>query len=248
MARWAGREARITLMITCVGMIATAVVVRAALADSLPLSAYVLFPARMDSLATGAFLALWVRGKTGESTARSVAGPVLAVGAILLVALGWLSADERSYLHPMQVRAGYTLWAVVFGALVVLAASDRASRVQSMLCTRFLRWVGRHSYGLYLVHFPILYGLVAVGAASAGFLFLSVATIVASFLVAASSRRWIERPALELKRHFRYGYSPAGSSVATNHRPGVIAQRGAVPRVVLRTRSRASTLIAAPRP
>jgi peptidoglycan/LPS O-acetylase OafA/YrhL len=197
----------------------------------------------MDSLAVGGWLALWVRGPFGAATAQAAAGPILAITSILVAALAFQSAGDHSYAHPIQAGPGYTLWAAAFAAVVAIASSPRDSIFRTVLEWRPLAYVGRISFGLYVVHFPLLYGAVAAGLAEAGVVSLAAVTVGASFAVAAASRRWVELPALDLKHYFRYGPRTAGHSSLTEAAPVMISKRRVAPGPSLRTPRRAPTLV-----
>jgi peptidoglycan/LPS O-acetylase OafA/YrhL len=138
---------------------------------------------------------------------------LLALGAALCATKDWaavewlrlvLSAHEASFapnLFQFQSQLGAV--ALYFG--VVLCGA-----VWPLLESRPLQLLGRLSFSIYLVHFPIMFTLVcayfvafwgvlpsAVLIASCGVVFVAVTLAVAIFF-----ERWVDRPAIALARRF----------------------------------------------
>jgi peptidoglycan/LPS O-acetylase OafA/YrhL len=117
---------------------------------------YFLTPARVDALAVGAAIALLARGPGGPARLQRLAPPVLAGSAAVLAAAS---------LHPSgfnpggvyMVTVGYSAVALFFGAVLVLAMAMETgpSLLARLLSGRVLRFFGRYSYGLYVVHVPL---------------------------------------------------------------------------------------------
>ena len=79
-----------------------------------------------------------------------MAGPVAAIVALPLV---WLLAKSL-WLSTI----GYSLVAVFFGAILVQALAASSDSVFGRVCSSStLRFFGRYSYGLYVVHHPLLW-------------------------------------------------------------------------------------------
>ncbi len=149
----------------CVGLFAFALVARLYLIHAGTFTAfgvYVLTPCRLDALAVGAFLAIQQRenprfgawARAGRSTFLLAGGAALAIVVIeLLVGAvdGWAPG-----FGPVSLRAGFTLNAVAFGGLLVWVVLSRAeSLLARLFSSRPLTFLGKYSYGLYLVHLPI---------------------------------------------------------------------------------------------
>jgi peptidoglycan/LPS O-acetylase OafA/YrhL len=180
-----------------------------------PVAAYVLMPARADSLAAGALVAaLSFRGLSQHT--RRFARVGLPVSAVVLVAVG-VAQDGLVWQRSGSLILGISAAALMFASALALVVTDgrRASR---WLAWAPLRAVGRHSYAMYLFHFPLSYGLSALWP-----MFGSAASVPAwwgtrwlaqglyyllaiSVSYAAARLTWfaVEARALSLKRYFPY--------------------------------------------
>ncbi|MDX2277381.1 MAG: hypothetical protein NW206_18190 [Hyphomonadaceae bacterium] len=114
------------------------------------------------------------------------------------------------------------LWGVLFAVLCLWFTV----RPLSMLRWAPLQYLGERSYSLYLVHFPMMLLLMTpmrwllvtteptIGTAWATA--IAIAVVYASVvLVSAISYRLIERPGMELGRHFERRVATAKSSAAS---------------------------------
>ncbi|HEV3048908.1 MAG TPA: acyltransferase, partial [Longimicrobium sp.] len=118
-------------------------------------SLYFLTPGRIDGLALGGMIALVMRGDGGPQRLRRMAPAALTVSA---------AAVAGAALHPSgfdpggvyMVTVGYTALACFFGAVLVLALDGGRSILPRLLSTPVLRFFGRYSYGLYVVHLPLI--------------------------------------------------------------------------------------------
>ena len=153
--------------------------------------------ARLDPIALGALLALVLRGRA-PMLGLAARAALLVGGLIALVATRrWLALDGWEALATYPV-AGLASAALLVG---VLGGDDR----MPWLRWRPLVWLGRISYGLYVVHRlaidlawqGTLRGIVPAWAGPVVALALSVA-------IAAASYRWLESPFLRLKQRFTY--------------------------------------------
>ncbi|HEX7242785.1 MAG TPA: acyltransferase [Longimicrobiaceae bacterium] len=217
---------RTPLMRLCAALVAGALAWRvgALLLGVHPVAVYVLPLSRMDALAVGALVALWARGPAGIAAPLRAARPVaLASGAALLGMLVGLRRLDA--FQPLVQTAGYTLLALLFGALLTLAVAARPESGWARALDRpALRTLGKYSYAMYLFHFPIrgvlrdaVYGpdrfLVLAGSAIPGqILFYALSTAV-TLLAAWLSWHLYEKRFLALKKHFPYGERPAAPGV-----------------------------------
>ena len=176
-----------------------------ALTGSPPAWAYASTVTRADALAIGALVALAVRSEVGrERLARAL--PTLFWASLAGVALVAAKTHGLSRTNPLVQTLGYTLLAVLFGAVVGGVALGRAPRGAALLSHPALRLVGKYSYAIYIVHLPLKSVVLhlttprfgAVETAAADVLFVS-AVAIASFAIAAVTYVAIERPLLARK-------------------------------------------------
>ena len=147
---WCGRR---RLMQLCAIAFALAIAVRVGLrwSDLHDAAGYVLLPARLDALAAGSFLALAVREPGGlERLVRraAVVGPAAVAGlAAIFVWRGGLYFTDV----PTQT-AGFSALAVACGALIIWLVGRPESRASRVLSHPGMRFWGKYSYALYVVH------------------------------------------------------------------------------------------------
>jgi peptidoglycan/LPS O-acetylase OafA/YrhL len=114
-------------------------------------------------------------------------------------------------LRSVLLPARGTLVALTFGAVLVLAvAADRATWLGRCLTTRPLRMMGKYSYGIYVFHGIIAYGMqarstssaiaAAVGSTSLAMAIAAVVGTAFSVAVAAVSFEVFEKRFLVLKQ------------------------------------------------
>lgn len=206
---------RRTLLRVCLALILGAVLVRVLLClAGYTIAAYVLMPARMDALATGAFVALACRGPHGFARLANVAWPTASLmGVVLALIFVWRGG---LFAHDVIFATiGYTLLAIFFGSILVLALVSTPSSILGRLFTSSgMTFFGRYSYALYVFHHPILFFIPGSLALSripkvlgsrlpAELLFIALATIV-TVSIALLSWHLCEKQSLKLKRFFPY--------------------------------------------
>jgi peptidoglycan/LPS O-acetylase OafA/YrhL len=150
---------------TCLFILAVEPVLRAGvlLRGLAPITVYIFTPLHLDGLAAGGFVAtLFAEEMTEEITAALL--PIAAVFLALAAAVGilWLGSDsvmiQASPASTTSVVAGMAFifagLATGFSAFLLWVLSYRArdTIVHRFLRTSFLRWLGKISYGLYLLH------------------------------------------------------------------------------------------------
>jgi peptidoglycan/LPS O-acetylase OafA/YrhL len=104
---------------------------------------------------------------------------------------------------PNGLTLGLSMVAVA-SALAVMSVADG----HGWLGWRPLAYLGRISYGVYLWHYPLMFGL-AVAFAWEGALW-GIAMVAASIAIAAASYRWIESPFLARERAVADAPEPTG--------------------------------------
>ena len=192
----------------CVVLMAAAFLFRLALIATHAswLAVYTLTPARMDTLAAGAFLAALARGPARRPV---VAGRARAVAVLAgLTVLGLAVTGDGPFVKGKAMQlVGYSALALLFAALLWLAveASPRAWSAR-LLSSKVMRAVGRYSYTMYLFHYAIILAL-ASRVVIAGSLLLAEATwtalvVTTTFAAAFVSFHVYEKHFLKLKRYF----------------------------------------------
>ncbi len=169
-----------------------------------------LFLAQMDSLAAGCLLAiLWQdSSQAWKASLRRRAGALYACAAGL-IALAILidfatGITKRSLLDLLIFNAtDYTvLWmAWSLWLLATLAAAGTRDLSARLLRNRILRWLGRISFCLYVVHYPVYLGLRSCIPHSLAL----VIALAISLAISSLSWRYFEGPIARWKQKaFRY--------------------------------------------
>ncbi len=177
---------------------------------------------RAAELLLGAVLACVVgdRLQGGESTrvARSMAmiGPV----ALVVVAVLAVSSEPQS---GWIANGGLPAFAVLSTILVVAAVVPGPLR--RMLSWSPLRAMGRISYGVYLVHWPV-FVFVNEERLGVGGTWRIVVCVIVTLVIAGASHRWFERP-------IRDGRLVAGTRVALAAFGAAVVVAVVLPLVVL---------------
>ncbi|HXC25224.1 MAG TPA: acyltransferase, partial [Gemmatimonadaceae bacterium] len=207
------RCSRSVLWRVAVGAVGLALLVRIALVVALPNGiegAYVLMPARIDALGIGAILALLVRDPDGLAWIARVQRFLLP-GAVLAILSIFAIRGSFEYRDPIVVTVGFSIVALGCGALIGRSlVAPVMSRTSRFFRSRVLRSLGRYSYALYVVHYPLFYPVNrlnllsriprVLGSILPGWIVMSIVLVGSAFAVAWVSWRVYESPILRLKR------------------------------------------------
>ena len=187
------------------------------LAQALPI--YVITWFRLDGLVIGALLAVALRRGIMPALDRLVPAVVIA-GVAGLIAVTILGGHTWWWNRRMQ-QFGYSLIAVTAGAMLVSAINRPADSLwPRMLSAGWLRAFGKYSYGLYLIHLPVMRAVreyvfnplqletIGITPWIEQMLFYGAATAPA-FALAWVSWRFFEAPILRLKVRFPYSRTSA---------------------------------------
>jgi peptidoglycan/LPS O-acetylase OafA/YrhL len=156
---------------------------------------------RMDTLAMGAALAYLVRALPG---ARLSPLSSLLVGRFLApcALLGLFCVPQIvTWYSPWMGWIGYLLVSTASAIVIADLVAGSHSLLVRALSWAPLRYVGRISYGVYLLHLPVYYMVEHVIGGAPLIVRLSW-KIVLSLLIAAASYHFIERHFLRLKSRF----------------------------------------------
>ena len=211
LAVWAVPSRRIPLL--AVGMVAAGVVFRALVCSAPelgPSAAYVLTPGRLDGLMIGAALAAAARHGGLERQQGLARAACLVTATALLVMMAVRGTD---YQDPVIAIAGFPLIATFFGAWLALALTSHGA-LGTFLSRPGLRAWGKYSYGIYLLHYPLIgaldaklgarvYQVTIAGSHLPGVMVMGVLTLPLSFGTAWLSYHLYEKRFLALKRYFR---------------------------------------------
>lgn len=153
------------------------------LVESRPQAAFYLLPMRAWEMLAGALLSRGQPWLMGIAWLRALAGPV----ALLLLGLA-LALYGPATLFP----GWFALLPVAAGVLLILAGMGTGSTVSRWLATPLPVWIGRISYPLYLVHWPInIFALILLPKYGP---IERWAMFALSFACARCLYRWVEQP------------------------------------------------------
>ena len=174
--------------------------------NNMVVAAYTFLSSRMDALALGAVLALVSEGVLLRF--RAGLRFVFLLGCCGLAAL---CVRQRGLYDtmPATLLFGLTCTALVFAVVLARAVYIRPLLLTRALSHPVLRWCGTYSYGVYMVHLPviILCNQIIAGQLQELSFFprlavLGIFSILLTLLLAVGSRQLIELPFLKLKRYF----------------------------------------------
>ena len=200
-----------------------------------PIAVYHVTPARMDQLALGALVASAMRHPVRRNWIRRGWAAATLV-AMLIFIVGGLTNGGFAFNNARFEVVGDTVLGIAFAALVSGAVF---SEWHDVLLTRFLCWrplqrLGKYSYGIYIVHYPIhAYAmtlwlrsprLTAFFQRPAGCVAYIAVGGVFTYLVAVATFELVERRFLSLKQHFAPRFTTRVEAAAAALSTGPAAQ------------------------
>lgn len=167
---------------------------------------------RLDGLATGALLALWLRtpGCTRQSTAKLAAAIFIAFLALTLAGAPFGLLGTKT-LASTSLR--YTQMSWLFASLILASLAFHGTRGTAPLRWRFMQRTAELSYCMYLIHLIVgdMYFVALkaldldprsqLGPAAAFWLQL-VVIVAVTYGLAGLSKRYVEDPFLRMKERF----------------------------------------------
>ena len=122
------------------------------------LTGFVLLPARWDSLCLGTLTA-WLVRRPGFVERMKRHEPAIWIGGVGILATlaGFRIAHQGDLRSPAMHFAGFSLLAILFCGLLLVAMYSRLEWIKSFFRNHWLRRLGGISYGVYLIHQPISY-------------------------------------------------------------------------------------------
>jgi peptidoglycan/LPS O-acetylase OafA/YrhL len=216
----------------CAGIMVLSLLLRIYLfANGSGVAGFVLTPARMDTLAFGAVLAIVMRDPVLYARLQRVARPLTAVVAVLLCSVAlWRGGLDKN--DAVTGTLGFTLLGALFTAAIFFALTQtRSTGYMNLLSSRSLRFCGKYSYALYVFHQPVALVLTSMGlplaieragvsGISAQIVYAGTATVL-SLLVSLLSWVAFEKHFLKLKDRVavRSPAAPAPLPIRGNARP-----------------------------
>jgi peptidoglycan/LPS O-acetylase OafA/YrhL len=160
---------------------------------------------RMDSLMTGAALSYVVATVQDRPRASELAGPLSKVLGWFLAPLAlatlFLIPNIVTWYSPWMGWIGYVLVAGLAATVLADLVLGRHSRLAPVLATRPMVFVGKISYGLYLLHLPVYFAVEKI-IPDAPLVVRLGWKIGVSLALATASFYWVERRFLRLKSRF----------------------------------------------
>jgi peptidoglycan/LPS O-acetylase OafA/YrhL len=190
-----------------------------------PLDGYMLLPTRMDALTAGAIVALLIRCDEGRNFIRTWAAPVLYASGIVIIAL-FLHKRGFRVFDPLVQTFGYTFLAVAAASLIgILVTANDKRWLRRGLSMPWLTQLGKYSYGIYVLHHPIIFVLrdagfdarlfpQIFGSSLPGVLIFAAVAGCITLISAMLSYHYWELPFLKMKELFPYSRTAESRAVA----------------------------------
>lgn len=205
----------------CVFIIVAALMIKGALwaLDVGYFKVYALTFARMDGFAAGALIATLRPDECARAAAfaRRCAAAGLAL-LLMLITTQPAETLQAFFYTTLLVNL------VVACSLLLVVSGGLPKAARGFLEWRALCWVGFYSYGIYLLHYPLLnlalrplvrkLEALALLDTSANVLLAALLCYLATFVGARLMYAWIEKPALDLRRRTKPEPAPVSAEGA----------------------------------
>jgi peptidoglycan/LPS O-acetylase OafA/YrhL len=177
-------------------------------------AAYVLTVCRVDDMAFGGLLALIARDPRVFPKLLRWSKLTIPL-AFTIITILWARKSGYNAQERLMQTIGYSMLALLFASVVALGLTSSPQTNWSRLMShRFLRFFGRYSYGLYVLHHPIIFLLrqymgvniypTIFGSQLPGQFAFSILVTGASLISAMLSWHLFESQFLKLKARFPY--------------------------------------------
>ena len=157
---------------------------------------------RFDELLIGCVvgvLASWGLLDGSRRPSGRLGAAVSAGAALILASMLW----RAGWREPAMLGGGMSAAAAAAGVLIADMTARPEGWIASALGRQPFVGIGRISYGLYLWHFPLVYGCGALAVDGTPPNYPRAALAIGlTFVIAGASYRWIEKPMLRIKRRF----------------------------------------------
>ena len=167
--------------------------------------AFLWMPCRMDALFVGALLAYYVRQPRWLDRLRQIPTTVYLVGLVIF-AVYVVEKVDSALLNPHNKM----LLAMFYGALLLVILVDQQSIMAKALRAGWLRWLGRVSFGIYLMHYAMIglaYSLLGWSGPRITTLLdglVTVAVLSVTLLLAHVLYEKFEKPILTIGHRYHY--------------------------------------------
>jgi len=168
------------------------------LVDSTPQREFFGTDSRAAELVAGCLLAVWIHHR---GVPRGRWWTWVGAAALVVSVLAWTTVSESD---PWVLRGGLPLFSLVSIGLILGALSDGPTA--RILTFAPVVWLGRISYPVYLIHWPLVFFIRPSGTWFVGWPVILVRSVVA-VLLAWAVFHWVERPL----RTARWAAAPRGT-------------------------------------
>ena len=202
-----------TLTWICLGSVVAAIVFRRTLLLVYPdlfWATYLLMPSRMDALMLGVFAAIIVRNAKALAIVKRWPGVLAGVAFTLFVIVGDMSRRRWMIGSPQMATWGYTVLALFYTLVLLLAVTQTRSVLGRALRFAPLRRLGEIAYGVYLIHQTVLlivyryFHATPAAAVDAVYVATTIAALVITLALASLSWRFFERPIVRAAHRLAY--------------------------------------------
>ena len=177
--------------------------------------------ARMDALLAGAGCAMIVRNQSLVEKVRPLLMPAVIATAAGIFWIEFICGESRTQWGQYMEIVGFTLLSIGYAALLlhVFLGQETQSIVQRLFASGPMQAMGKYSYGIYVLHVPILtiasrlFGRMTGNNLAASWAFVA-AIFCLSFVAAKASYNLFEKRFLKLKKYFAPKFELQGDSEA----------------------------------